>query len=332
MAINLRQFIGKYWFIMGMGVVLYLGVHWPETFNLDKRQVKSIVFVIIFLMGLGIPPRELARGALNFKAIGLALSMTYIGAPLLFALLARLVFAENMLAENLDFMVGLMICGAVSSTISSAVVWTRIGGGNVALALILTIFSTCLSALLTPLILTTVIPESIGFTGAALTEIRMQMIVDLCIVILLPVGLAQTTRFFVGESLAKASKFTSILCRLLILTIVCNAVTRVVMQGAVLSPLAIIGLGLLLIIIHFALLWSSFNIAKALRLTYADGVAIMLSSSQKTLPIGLMIAATYFGEYSLAALPMLLYHFLQLFLDTLVVQKMVSIQSSKATA
>ena len=53
-----------------------------------------------------------------------------------------------------------------------------------------------------------------------------------------------------------------------------------------------------------------------LRTGRPQAAAVAFSSSQKTLPVGLYVANTFFPTLGLAALPMLVYHLCQLLCDT----------------
>ncbi|MCA9153063.1 MAG: bile acid:sodium symporter, partial [Planctomycetales bacterium] len=63
-----------------------------------------------------------------------------------------------------------------------------------------------------------------------------------------------------------------------------------------------------------------YQLARASRMAREDCIAVAIAGSQKTLMVGLHVAITYYS--GLAILPMITYHVGQLFLDTLIADRM----------
>ncbi|MCA9269708.1 MAG: bile acid:sodium symporter, partial [Planctomycetales bacterium] len=68
--------------------------------------------------------------------------------------------------------------------------------------------------------------------------------------------------------------------------------------------------------VHLGLLATGLALARLFRLERADGIAVGIAGSQKTLMVGLHVAQTYFD--GLTMLPMIAYHVGQLLADTVV--------------
>src|SRR5690606_39005274 len=87
-------------------------------------------------------------------------------------------------------------------------------------------------------------------------------------------------------------------------------------------------LGLLVVwisgmILHLTAMWIGWQSGQVLGFTRPDRIAIAFAGSQKTLPIGLLVATDpSMAEFGFAVFPMLLYHASQLFLDTAVADQM----------
>jgi sodium/bile acid cotransporter 7 len=70
--------------------------------------------------------------------------------------------------------------------------------------------------------------------------------------------------------------------------------------------------------LHLAMLGLGLLLCRAARVDRADAIAVGFASSQKTLAVGLQLAA----EYHASLLPMITYHAGQLILDTLIADRM----------
>ena len=71
--------------------------------------------------------------------------------------------------------------------------------------------------------------------------------------------------------------------------------------------------------LHLIAWWLSLRVADWIRLPRHEGVAVSFSASEKTLPVGLLVAAdpaTFGTAFPFALFPMLIYHIGQLFMDS----------------
>ena len=72
-------------------------------------------------------------------------------------------------------------------------------------------------------------------------------------------------------------------------------------------------------LLHAILLAWNFCMSVLLRMDSGTGTAIVFCGSQKTLPNGIYIWQHFFGDNPIGALPLALYHLIQLIADTLLV-------------
>jgi sodium/bile acid cotransporter 7 len=78
-------------------------------------------------------------------------------------------------------------------------------------------------------------------------------------------------------------------------------------------------------VLHLAGMLLAVAASRGLQFERADRAAIAFAASQKTLPIGVYVAATSSAVGApLAVLPMLMYHASQLFLDTAVADQLAA--------
>src|SRR5690606_19879481 len=102
----------------------------------------AIVAAVMLLMALPMQFGELTRALGNVRASGLALGLNMVAAPLIAWGLSP------MLPTSLAL--GLVITAAVPCTLASAAVWTRRGGGNDAIALLVTLVTNLACFLVLP--------------------------------------------------------------------------------------------------------------------------------------------------------------------------------------
>ncbi len=81
--------------------------------------------------------------------------------------------------------------------------------------------------------------------------------------------------------------------------------------------LDVIAMLLAVCVVHVAMLWTGVTIAKLLRFSREDQIAVAFASSQKTLTVGLLVAMSL----EVSILPMVWYHVSQLFIDTLIADR-----------
>jgi len=74
-----------------------------------------------------------------------------------------------------------MIMASVPCTLASAVLWTRMASGNDAVALLITVLTTCLSCLVTP--------AWLGLTTGIGAAVSLHMMLGRALILLVPVGL-----------------------------------------------------------------------------------------------------------------------------------------------
>jgi sodium/bile acid cotransporter 7 len=309
----MRALFCKRWFLLlllvGVGLAWWRP-HWlrPLTNSLDPRV---IVATALFLIAWSLESRSLFRSFVRPIPALWAVLISH-------GLVPVLAWSAGWLLPDADLRIGLFIIASVPCTLASAVIWTRLGRGNEATALLVILLTTATSWLTT----TAWLAFGIGGAGAADISGMMQ---GLALILIVPVGIGQLSRT-IGPLVRAATRYKSVLgivSQLLILVMIVKAAVDVSDKlGERTSALA---MGPLLVTAavclgtHLAALAAGFWSSGLLRLGRSNQIAIAFAGSQKTLPVALLLFDSYYKEdYPLALVPMLFYHAGQLVADTMV--------------
>ena len=230
-----------------------------------------------------------------------------------------------------DFQIGLMIAATTPCTLAAASVWTRKAGGNDAVSLLTTLVTNTACFALTPLWLNYGTSQSASLDAGYLAQ-------RLVLVVLLPTLLGQALRLSkkAADFATKNKTPIGVVAQSCILSLVFLSA----LGGGVQLQKADIGTQLTAV----ALVWGCCVVMHVTALAVAwygggffgfdrrDRIAASFAGSQKTLPIGVYLATDpeVFGGAAVAGgmavpfavFPMLMFHASQLFIDTLVADKL----------
>lgn len=223
-----------------------------------------------------------------------------------------------------DFSLGLIIAAAVPCTLATASVSTRQAGGNDAVSLLVTLFTNVVGIVLTPLWLRWSASASVAIDPGPIIS-------NLTLSVLLPTIAGQLLRYapVVGTFARNQKSRIGILAQCLVLLIITKAAIeaggRLQNQEVWPSLVEFVQLTFECAGLHAMAICAAYQGGKWLGLTREDAIATMFSGSQKTLPIGLLLAAmpAVSGDKILPFLtfPILLFHAVQLLMDTAVANK-----------
>jgi solute carrier family 10 (sodium/bile acid cotransporter), member 7 len=318
------QRLAKSWFLIALLMLLPGGMAWGwftsaawQAATFDRVHPAATTTIILFLMSFSLDSGRLRE---SFRTPGPVLWGTFVN----IGLLPLMAWPLAMTHSLLDFSLGLMITAAIPCTLATASVSTRQAGGNDAVSLLVTLLTNLIGVVLTPLWL--------KWTIAAEADIDpIPIIGNLSLTVLLPTLLGQLVRLVVPLGrLATSRKIEiGIVAQCLVLLIVTKSAVHAggSLQTQSLWPpassfarLAIecAGLHALAIVIADAG-------ARRLKLSRLDRIATVFAGSQKTLPVGLLLAAmpAVTGDRSLPFItfPILLFHAVQLVLDTAIADR-----------
>jgi sodium/bile acid cotransporter 7 len=310
-----KRFFDRSWFLLALLTAAALAGIAPHWFCWAGRiDPRFIVAPALFLMGWTLPSRSLGRAMVRPWPALWAFTISYGALP-------ALAWAIGSLFAVDDFRIGLLIMACGPCTLASAILWTRMAGGDDAIALFVVLLTTTTSWLVTPALLQLL-------TGTIVAVDTRAMMIDLLVTMVLPIALGQLCRasLTLSRIASHYRRVLSIISQVLILLVLLKAAVflSVRLRAETVLPDGL-ALGLLIgacLGVHLAALSAGLWSSRWLRFEHAARVAVAFAGSQKTLPVALLIYERYFLHYPLAVVPLVLYHFGQLFVDTLIAERL----------
>jgi len=304
---DLKSFLQKYWFLLGLAVAMVVGYMFAaslETISSQKWLQNVIVMTVMFLMALPLPLATIVETVRRPWPALLATSLN-------FGLFPVVALAVSPLVDP-TMRAGFLVVAATPCTLASAAVWTRRAGGNDVTALMTTVITNAISFLITPLIVFLLIRQSAEVSFG-------EMVLKLGLLVLLPMLAAQllAARQPIGTWAAKRKKPLNIGAQTGILMIVLLGTAQTVLK---LSPDqtprfgTAAGLILVCALLHTLVLVSGLALSRWFGCKWPDQIAVAFAGSQKTLMIGLLVCI----QLGVSLLPMVVYHAVQLLIDTFV--------------
>ncbi len=230
-----------------------------------------------------------------------------------------------------DFKYGLLIACTVPCTMAAASVWTRKAEGNDAVSLLVTVLTNGLCFLITPFWLNMIVSHGMKLNMG-------EMVQRLVIAVLIPTIIGQMVRgipllrSFATRRKKQLSNTGQICILFIVFSAACKGGIRLkeIGQPASMSSVLIVVFSCLLV--HLLAMVVAYYGAKIFRFSREDQIASAFAGSQKTLPIGVLIATdpSMFGNPNLlgegigvpfAIMPLLIFHTLQLFTDTIIASR-----------
>ncbi len=306
--------IARRWFLLCVTLGLALALIWPDAVRpaLAWLPVKHVVAAALFLTAWCLESRSLLRAIARPAPVLWALVVSY-------GFLPALAWLSGFLLSP-DLRAGLLLMAAVPCTLASAVLWTRLGGGNEAMALLIVLLTTLVGPLMTPAWL------SLLDGGGNLLSAK-KMMLDLALVLVLPVGLAQCSRAVpvIARTATRHKSAVGVVARLLVLVVLLKAAVELSHFLSSLSPGVVALAAIVCLSVHLAALALGLFGGRALGFERGDCRAVAFAGSQKTLPVALYLYQTYYvAAYPLAVLPLALYHVGQLLADTVVADRLAA--------
>jgi solute carrier family 10 (sodium/bile acid cotransporter), member 7 len=261
--------------------------------------------LLFFLYGARLSTREAVDGLKHWRLHGLVFLATFVLFPLLG--LALRVLVPGVITPQLY--TGLMFLCCLPSTVQSSIAFTSIARGNAAAAICSASFSNLIGIALTPLLVTVFLFTGTG--GVSLGAVR-----DIMVQLLAPFVAGQLLRRWIGGFITRHKKVLSYVDRGSILLVVYAAFSEGVVAG-IWGRLSVVSL-LVLLAVNAALLAVvmvvTTSVARRLRLSTEDEIAIVFCGSKKSLASGLPMGTVLFpaATVGLAVLPLMLFHQLQL--------------------
>ncbi len=306
----------RHWFVLAAVPALLLGVFWPEPgvwIRGTGLVFPLLVATTLFITGFTLDTRRVLRRMTGLKVLLAGLLTTYVAAPLAAWFLAHLwgPAATGPDSDGFFFLQAMMIAAAQAGTLATAIVLTGMADGDQELALVLTFTTNLLSAILTPLVLRlsvgTVVAMPVG-----------DMMVRMFLVAVLPVVLGQVARRGWRSPPPRLVDAVRLIPQLNVLIFVYCGFGAVGARLSVDPKLVLLFVGASASLHALMLAWS-WAAATLMHLSPGARAAFIFCGSQKTLPNGIYLWDQFFAANPFGAVPLVLYHLMQLVVGALLV-------------
>ncbi|XCN71986.1 MAG: bile acid:sodium symporter [Candidatus Electrothrix aestuarii] len=303
----------QYFLPLGLILAAIFALMFPQAgvYLTGRGGIKLTILIIFLVSGYqtvtaGIP---LNRGLLKIFLSAAIISL--IVTPLLGLAISTLLALPSFLV------IGLLIICAVPPTLSSGIVITGVSGGNAVLALLLTV-SLNLTGILT-------LPPMLHLclkAGGPVTINQWDLFIKMLLLVLLPFIIGKLLRTVLNKQKVSANwSYVNSSCVILAVYISLSVSRQEFFRTGLGEYLAVLSS---VSIIHFLLLGLNILAAKILQLNSEDAKALLFVASQKTLPVSLAVLAGLHQDTGNAVIVCLLFHFVQLFVDSILASRLRS--------
>jgi sodium/bile acid cotransporter 7 len=321
----MQKCLKKHAFILWLLFAVVIAIIFPAAgakggFFHSELTTQFGIWIIFFFQGLSLPTRELKIGYKPKRLHVFVLTWNYLLFPGLMVLL--LLPLRFVLLPELRL--GFYLLAILPTTVSSAVVFTTISGGETSNAIFATIFSNLLSILLVPTVVLAYLSA-----GTELVVPLSPLFVKLFILLALPLIAGQVIRNFLNERSVWVSERTKILGNWIIVFIVHCAFAQSMKSGflsqlSATSILTVMSITVFVLLVSSRLVWLS---SVFIEPTREQRITAFFCASQKSLASGLplitsiMVAAPWLVDGAAVLIPLLCYHPAQLVLAGLISDK-----------
>lgn len=248
---------------------------------------------------------------LTHLALDRSFTITFLVAIVINLLLAPCIGLAASVAAGLpaSLAIGLIVISTVPPTLTSGIVLTDIAKGNKLWALVMTIGLNLLGVITVPFMLTMCLRMENDINVSA-----VPLLLKLIKIVILPFLLG-----IIVKALLKSSK-TTIFVKYI--PSICVILTVWITLSASRDLIVILAIRHLLSVsccsfgVHTFLLILCYVVGLPLKLRRADHIPLIFVASQKTLPLSLSVLASLGGGIGPAVVACVIYHFIQLFMDS----------------
>lgn len=289
----------------------------PGRFFQERGFLQGFTFLGMFLSGLSLSLKNGSDSLRLYKHIVYAALSSFLVIPLLAFILGRFLFQDSP-----DLFVGAMIMSTQATTVATAVVITMTAGGNVPLAILMTVAVNFCAAFISPVLL------NLGLSVAEPVVFDVwAMIHNLIYVMIVPVLLAMGTKRFLPKAAAWLIPYRKALSTAIIFIFVLAGMSAAAPQLAAHMHI-LIRVFAFAVLLHGGGLLAALLYIKGTRPECRDVPPLLFCSTQKTLTTSTLIWSVYFSEFLLAPIVMVGYHVIQLCMDAWIATR-ITIQKAE---
>jgi len=269
-----------------------------------------LVALAFFFNGLTLSTESLVGGLRQWPLLAIGMLNTFV-LPLVVVALAFQVLP----GEQTPLGIGFLMLAVVPTTLVSAVVLTRLAGGNSAVALYLTVLANLLAIVLVPLLMRAALP-----VGESAQIPLLNTVFKLVYTVLLPTAGGQLLRIVVHRWVDKRRRGLNVISQITILLFVVNGMSE--LPHHALSPLTWGGVVLGAVLLHLLLMLTAEGSACLLRAGEPMRRAFIFSTSEKSLAVAVVLRTQLFPMLGgLVLLPAIVYYVAQLIIDNILAHR-----------
>jgi solute carrier family 10 (sodium/bile acid cotransporter), member 7 len=307
----LRGHVGHCWFYIALVIVFLIGWDVPAVGAWMKaaNSTRYLVAIAFLVNGLSLPSTLLVGTLRRWPALIAAVFIVFAVAP-------ALVYGMRLVlpGSGTPLAMGFQFLAAVPTTLVTAVVLTRLAGGNSALALYITLLTNLLAVLVVPALMALTLGNAVHLDIVGTT-------LNLALIVVAPTLAGQLIR---RAALAWADRHAHTFGLVSQGTVLLFLVTGLaeLPRGQVSVAIGAVALAFALML-HLAMLAAGDLAGRVLREEEPTRMALLFSSAQKSLVLSVYLYAQLFGGrpgFGLAVLPAIAYYLIELSLDSGIAQ------------
>ncbi|SPJ35351.1 bile acid:sodium symporter family protein [Kushneria phyllosphaerae] len=274
--------INRFFPLWALGAAL-LAALFPDTLVSFKAWVPPLLALIMFTMGLTLSRHDFARVARSPRAVMIGIGLQY-------ALMPAAAFAiSHLLGLAPELAVGMMLVGATSGgTASNVMTW--LAGGNVALSISMTLISTLLSIVMTPLLVWL-------WMGASIDVPVGGMLWSIAKLVIVPIVLGTVVNHFMATTIRRIEPALATIAMAAIVTIIAIVVALNAGRLATLGPV----IALAVVLHNGCGLIGGFWLSRLAGLNERDCRAVAIEVGMQNSGLAVSLATKFFP--AAAALP-----------------------------
>lgn len=309
-------------FIVGLILMIAAAYFFPQLIELGggtviDRILSIGVAAIFFFYGLKLSFQEIRMGLSNWRLHVSVQLFTFVCFPALVLLFRPLV--QSQLQEQ--FWLSFYFLAALPSTVSSSVVMVAIAKGNIPAAIFNASISGLIGVAVTPLLMH-------FFLDVEQTCVFGELYLGLVLEVLLPVILGLVLQRYWGAWARTYSSLLSKFDKVVILLIVYASFAESFLNDVftTVDPMYLISLVVLVVLLFYTVYGLIlYLVHRVLRFNREDQITALFCGSKKSLTHGSVFAKFLFANdprLGLFLLPLMVYHTFQIFVVTVIAQKM----------
>ena len=300
-----------YFLPVGLFISLCISLVFPEpgVYLKDIGLIPWCMIIIFFVNGYQTHLKEFPRDSAFLYTLFATGVICLIISPIIGLLTA------SALQLSVGLTLGLLVTSVVPSTLSTCIVMTNLAGGRGTWALMMTVVINIVGVFSIPFMLGISASENIDFYVDPVDLLQTLILLVLCPLIL---------GFFIKNlfNISPQQPFFNYLPSAMVICAVWISLSDSAHMLYDLSILCFIKIALASVLVHFGLMLIAILAAHYLPIDNAAKVAMVLTASQKTLPVAVSILAILEQNVGEAILFCVLFHFIQLFADAALLPKL----------